>query len=49
MLEARRLRRRRRELVVAAAEAGVPTMATAIAAHVEPGAVTHLVRGRAAK
>ena len=49
MLEARRLRRRRRELVLAAAEVGAPTMATAIAAHVEPGAVTHLVRGRPAK
>ena len=49
MLEARRLRRKRRELVLAAAKAGIPTMATAIAAHVEPGAVTHLVRGRTAK
>ena len=49
MLEARRLRRQRRSLVLAAAQAGIPTIATAVAAHVEPRAVTELVRGRARK
>ena len=40
MLEARRLRRQRRELVLAAVAAGAPVRATAEAAHVTEGAVT---------
>ena len=49
MLEVRRLRRQRRELVLAAVAAGTPVRATAEAAHVTEGAVTWLVQARAAK
>ena len=49
MLEARRLRRQRRTLVLAAVAAGTPVRATAEAAHVTEGAVTWLVQVRAAK
>ena len=49
MLEARRLRRQRRTLVLAAVAAGTPVRATAEATHVTEGAVTWLVQVRAAK
>ena len=48
-LEAAGLRRQRRERLMVAVAAGDATMATAIAAHVEPGAETWLVQARAAK
>ena len=49
MLEARRLRRDRREFVLVAVAAGTPVRVTAEAAHVTEGAVTWLVEARAPK